>query len=217
MLAAMIIVTVLVIGVHIAACAKENIKVRTWTKPFLVPLMGLTFFFALNRFGMTLQAWPAVLAALACYTIGDILLIPKERVSLFRAGMCFFALGHISFTGLFISCGMSGIALLIWAVIWISAFAFLFSPQLDWNDRETKYNAAYAVMVMLFGIAVGGSTFDGNAWGRVAACIGVIIFALSDSFVLYGQKKKTDMSAPVMVTYISAVALLLVSAFTLAS
>jgi len=118
-----------------------------------------------------------LLALVLCFG-GDVLLIPRDRPAVFRAGILSFLLGHLAFGVAFIVRGVDATALLAASIpVGIGAVAVLrwLSPSLPADFRI----AVYAYVVVISGMAV----LALSAWSAVGDArigIGAVMFFVSD-------------------------------------
>ena len=210
------IVALALIAIHIYGCKSPDPRFRNYTKPFLVPSMTAFAFMLMKLKGLSLPFALPFIAAMACYTVGDILLMIEDNTKLFILGMVAFVVGHIIVAVSFLSTGTKLLYLIISALVWFAILVFLFFPRLDERNSMTPYLKGYGTMIAIYGILVTASTFNGNTVSHVLAVLGVALFGISDSMIALRVTGSKDRSTRVMVTYIIAVALLLAAAYCMA-
>ncbi len=118
-----------------------------------------------------------LLALILCFA-GDVLLIPKDRPAVFRAGILSFLLGHLVFCLAFVVRGVDAIGLgsacipvglvAVWVLRWLS-------PRLPGDFRIAVY--AYVVVISCMVVLASG------AWGAVGdarIALGAVMFFVSD-------------------------------------
>ncbi len=215
-MAVYIVIAILVIAVHLIAIEKQNRYVKTISKVFIIPYLYLAFLVFTESFGVIVAGRELLMAALAFYTLGD-LLLEFDKKNMFLYGGASFSVGHVLYAIFFMMHGFS----LGWGVlfigIWFFIYIFLFEDEIkDAKPNSTLY-IAYASIVMILGIAVGATDFSGNWIAKMIAVAGTLSFAFSDALVIIRQtkdkseKEKKDDDLLIMVTYIGANILLLSS------
>lgn len=119
-----------------------------------------------------------ILLGLALCLLGDILLIPVERVAIFRAGVLAFLAGHVAFTAAFLTqprstawlaVAVAALALVLWSVWrWLS-------PRLP-ADMRLPVQAYFLVIGFMTALACAVS----GAGGPSIIAAGAIAFTASD-------------------------------------
>ncbi len=119
-----------------------------------------------------------VLAGLALCMAGDVLLIPRDRPAVFRAGVLAFLLGHVAYSAAFLTrpLGVAGLAVggaLLVVVVW---------SVLRWLGRTLPRDMVlsvrtYMVVIGLMSTLACGVTEAGGPW-QVA--VGALAFTASD-------------------------------------
>lgn len=197
---------------HLTGCITGNNKLRTVTKPLLMPLLAATaaviLIPELPASGHTLMF---TMLALACGTAGDILLLYTGKKYFISGALCFFA-GHIfwivQYSPAFST--LSPAALFIGAAcsaVYLAAVYFIIVKPADMMGAGfLVYGAALCVLVFTGAAAV-------NAYHTTAAGLflsGALLFLTSDSILGYTvMKKKFPLSDFfIMITYIAAQTLL---------
>jgi uncharacterized membrane protein YhhN len=119
-----------------------------------------------------------VLAGLALCMLGDVLLIPRDRPGVFRAGVFAFLLGHVAYSAAFLTQPLSvaGLAvggLLLAAVIW---------TVLRWLGRTLPADMVLAVRtyMVVIGVMSTLACAVSGAGGPWAVAVGALAFTASD-------------------------------------
>ena len=169
-----VVCVVAVIGLLLAE--KSGSRLGIWlTKPLAASAFVWS---ALTRGALETSYGRWLLLGLTLCFCGDVLLIPKNRRSWFRAGIVAFLAGHLAYIIAFSSLGMGWMGLvfgglmagmLAWTVgRWLG-------PQLPVGFRQLV--AAYVVVICAMLIAAFGAAEGSGIW-RIA--LGGSLFALSD-------------------------------------
>jgi uncharacterized membrane protein YhhN len=119
-----------------------------------------------------------VLAGLALCMLGDVLLIPRNRPGIFRAGVFAFLLGHVAYSAAFLTVplsfiGLAGGGALLAVVIW-TVMRWL-GPALP-TDMVAAVRT-YMVVIGVMSTLACGVTAAGGPW-QVA--VGALAFTASD-------------------------------------
>lgn len=119
-----------------------------------------------------------VLLALALCLLGDILLIPRDRPKVFRAGVFAFLLGHVAYSAAFLSRPLAPGGLLAGAII----LGFVIAAVLRWLGKSLPADMVAAVRTYMLVIGVMaalacGVTAAGGPW---AVAVGALAFTASD-------------------------------------
>ena len=119
-----------------------------------------------------------VLLALALCLLGDILLIPRDRPQVFRAGVFAFLLGHVAYSAAFLSRPLAPGGLLAGAII----LGVVIAAVLRWLGKSLPADMVAAVRTYMLVIGVMaalacGVTAAGGPW---ATAVGALAFAASD-------------------------------------
>jgi uncharacterized membrane protein YhhN len=143
------------------------------------PLAAAAFLWAaLARGALDTRYGRLVLLALALCALGDVLLIPRERPAVFRAGIFAFLSGHLAYLAAFAALPLAVPALLVALAAaaggWALALRWL-GPHLPPGMRG-PVRVYVAVLLAMAATAVAASA----AGGPLAASVGAIGFALSD-------------------------------------
>jgi uncharacterized membrane protein YhhN len=115
-----------------------------------------------------------VLAALLLSMAGDVLLIPRGRPEIFRAGALSFLLGHLVFVGAFGVRGLEpGVCLVAAVLVSIPVLLTVrwLRPHLGDDMRATAY--AYIVVISTMVVAAAGTT-------EPVILLGALLFYVSD-------------------------------------
>jgi uncharacterized membrane protein YhhN len=119
-----------------------------------------------------------VLAALALCLLGDILLIPRDRPQVFRAGVFAFLLGHVAYGAAFLGRPLAPAGLAAGAVV----LGVVLLTVLRWLGKSLPADMAGPVRVYMLVIGVMaalacGVTAAGGPW---AVAVGALAFTASD-------------------------------------
>ena len=119
-----------------------------------------------------------VLLALALCLLGDILLIPRDRPQVFRAGVFAFLLGHVAYSAAFLSRPLAPGGLLAGAII----LGVVIAAVLRWLGKSLPADMVAAVRTYMLVIGVMaalacGVTAAGGPW---AVAVGALAFTASD-------------------------------------
>ena len=119
-----------------------------------------------------------VLTGLVLSMLGDVLLIPRGRESIFRLGVLSFLLGHVSYSVAFAGLSPDGVATAVAAVVFIGAGLFI-ARRLAGHIPAGLAAAAYAYMLVITVMVVlaGGAA---ATTGHTAIFVGALAFYLSD-------------------------------------
>jgi uncharacterized membrane protein YhhN len=119
-----------------------------------------------------------VLLALALCLLGDILLIPRDRPKVFRAGVFAFLLGHVAYSAAFLSRPLAPGGLLAGAIV----LGVVIAAVLRWLGKSLPADMVAAVRTYMLVIGVMsalacGVTAAGGPW---AVAAGALAFTASD-------------------------------------
>ena len=119
-----------------------------------------------------------VLLALALCLLGDILLIPRDRPKVFRAGVFAFLLGHVAYSAAFLSRPLAPGGLLVGAI----GLGVVILTVLRWLGRSLPADMAGAVRTYMLVIGVMSALACGvtGAGGPWAVAVGALAFTASD-------------------------------------
>jgi len=131
-----------------------------------------------------------VLAGLALCMLGDVLLIPRNRSGIFRAGVFAFLLGHVAYSAAFLTLplsfiGLAGGGTLLAVVIWIVMRWLGSALPPDMVAAVRTYMVVIGVMSTL----ACGVTAAGGPW-QVA--VGALAFTASDVSVARDRFVKNE-------------------------
>ncbi len=119
-----------------------------------------------------------VLLGLALCFAGDVLLIPRDRPGVFRAGIFAFLLGHVAYAAAFLTqplapAGLVAGALLLGVVVW---------AVLRWLGRSLPSDMVWPVRAYLVVISIMATLACGvtAAGGPRAVAVGALAFTASD-------------------------------------
>lgn len=119
-----------------------------------------------------------ILVGLALSLLGDVLLIPRESKSAFRAGVLSFLLGHVAYAIAFLIRGVSPLAVVLAAVVLIGP-AWVVLRWLRPNvgpDMRVPVHAYVGVISVMVVLAVGTVA----AHGGTNILVGALMFYFSD-------------------------------------
>ena len=119
-----------------------------------------------------------VLVAFALCLLGDILLIPRDRPKIFRAGVFAFLLGHVAYSAAFLSRPLAPGGLLVGAI----GLGVVILIVLRWLGKSLPADMVGAVRTYMLVIGVMsalacGVTAAGGPW---AVAVGALAFTASD-------------------------------------
>jgi uncharacterized membrane protein YhhN len=126
-----------------------------------------------------------ILLGLGFSWLGDLLLLPRGRKSLFLLGMLGFILAHAAYGAAFLTLGFSTVGFLAGAVASAAAAYWThrwLAPHLTGVFRAAV-PAYLAVIAAMLALAVSATA----ATGQAAMAVGAAAFALSDLSVAYGR------------------------------
>jgi uncharacterized membrane protein YhhN len=143
------------------------------------PAASMAFIWAaLSSDGLATSYGALVFTGLLLCMLGDVLLIPRGRPGVFRAGVCAFLLGHVAYGAAFVTQALSPAGLVAGGVL----LAVVLVRVLRWLRRELP--AGMVVPVRAYMMAIGvmatlacGVTAAGGPW-QVA--VGALAFTVSD-------------------------------------
>jgi uncharacterized membrane protein YhhN len=143
------------------------------------PLASLAFLWTALASGALASAYgKLIFLGLALCLAGDVLLIPKERPAVFRAGVIAFLLGHVAYSAAFLTQPMSR-----WGVV-AGAAALALAMVVVWRWLAKSVPAdmvgsvrAYLVVISVMSALACGVTAAG---GPVAVAAGALTFTASD-------------------------------------
>ena len=204
-MAVLAILTAALIAVHLWSRHASCDAVGNVTKPFLMPMLYGTMFAIACRYGIGLGDCWLIVAAAAMYTLGDILLIPREKPACFVIGAVSFMAGHMLYVAYFVRKSFS-LPFLIAGII-ISALPFaVYMHKVKRKNPEAVWTFALygaAIWVLFSGVAASFSLSD--PFYAIVALSGVILFGYSDSRIAYNiVKHRSTSDFEIMWTYIAA-------------
>lgn len=208
-------IAVVAVIVHLTALYKGWGITQSVSKGFLIPSLVLLFFVAMAESGRSLSYQYLILLPAFFYTAGDILLEAEKRPIFFYIGAVSFIIGHLCYSVFFqLSFGLVHSSLVIWALIWSVAFILVYRHVARYGNKETPLQFLYIFFVLVMGVSLGCSSYNGILYAKLIGMAGAFIFALSDLMIVMRRIKDTrDYEMAIMVTYILANALILLSLF----
>jgi uncharacterized membrane protein YhhN len=119
-----------------------------------------------------------LLAGLALCMLGDVLLIPRDRPGVFRAGVFAFLLGHVAYCAAFLTQPMARVGLIVGGALMIAVVGLV----LRWLARSLPADMVgavrtYMVVIGVMSTLACGVTAAGGPW-QVA--VGALAFTASD-------------------------------------
>jgi len=119
-----------------------------------------------------------VLLALVLCLLGDVLLIPRDRPKVFRAGVFAFLLGHVAYSAAFLGRPLAPGGLVVGAIV----LGIVIVAVLRWLGKSLPADMAGAVRTYMLVIGVMsalacGVTAAGGPW---AVAVGALAFTASD-------------------------------------
>ena len=119
-----------------------------------------------------------LLAGLALCMLGDVLLIPRDRPGVFRAGVFAFLLGHVAYCAAFLTQPMSPVGLIVGGALMIAVVGLV----LRWLAGSLPADMVgavrtYMVVIGVMSTLACGVTAAGGPW-QVA--VGALAFTASD-------------------------------------
>ena len=119
-----------------------------------------------------------VMLGLVLCLAGDVLLIPRERPEVFRAGVFAFLLGHVAFSAAFLTRPLGAAGLVVGGV----ALAAVIVAVLRWLGRSLPADMVLPVRTYMAVIGVMSTLACGvtAAGGPLAVAIGALAFTASD-------------------------------------
>ena len=131
-------------------------------------------------------AQPWVLLGLALGLVGDVALMlsNKDRTDLpFLLGLGSFLIGHGAYLGGFLRQGVRTIDVLAGLLVVLGLFVLVLPKVL--RGAAEQAGRAFAAIVGVYAAAVGAMTVTAVGTGLIAAAIGGVLFALSDTTLGY--------------------------------
>lgn len=122
-----------------------------------------------------------VFAALILSAIGDVCLLPRERPSVFKAGVLAFGLAHLVYAAAFVFSGAPGpigwLSIAVAGAVALGSGRWLL-PRVDQPDRSA-IGAYIGIISVMLAAALA------KAGGSLPWCVGIaaVMFAISDMFV----------------------------------
>lgn len=164
-----IVVFVLVSLLHLVSLVVGWTTVSDWTKPFLMPTLGIAAMSAgALRFG---RVGALLLAALALSTIGDIALL-FDGSAPFIAGLTAFLLAHLAYIVIF--AGASGVGRpRAWSIVfvaWLVLLMVILVPHLG----------SMLIPVVCYGVVIAAMAISATRCSPLVV-VGATLFLLSDS------------------------------------
>lgn len=193
---------------HLVFCFLEKEKLRKWTKPFCMVLLGIAALVAA-------PAHPLIYIGAFLGAIGDVLLINKSNLKFFLAGTAVFITGHILYyiqiILLFNSIGITvpwWIFLIVFGTLVVLTFALypLDKKLAGIATLAGNFYMPFLVVLLATGIffAVFSNKAGLNIWPGIIFALGYFFFFISDSTLVYTTYvkdiKRRDF--PIMITYL---------------
>lgn len=210
MLYLLLSITLVVIFLHLYAKYKEIKSLAFWTKPFLIPLIFITFFLLAKANGLTISQPLVLIGVCVFYTLGDILLLFENKNFAYLAtGASFFLCGHLLNIYYFISNSFSIYAFLVALVVWLFMFILYSKTVIDLKLDSYIPVLIYGASICLLGIGI-MSAYDSFNIFYLLGILGTASFALSDTLIAFnviGKIKRRPFT--IMSTYLLANILIL--------
>jgi uncharacterized membrane protein YhhN len=146
---------------------------------FAKPLASAAFIWAAlanDALDSTYGLW--ILAGLALCMLGDVLLIPRGRSAVFRAGVFAFLLGHVAYAAAFLTQPLAAAGLIVGGLL-LAAIVVL---TLRWLRESLPADLVWPVRIYMVVIGVMTTLACGvtAAGGSAAVAAGALAFTVSD-------------------------------------
>jgi uncharacterized membrane protein YhhN len=173
---------------HLVSEAARSLTGRYFTKPFLMPLLGL-FYTASAE-----QPNPVLVAAIVCGWLGDIFLMipdPHKTRRYFKPGLAAFLLGHVLYIAVFAAWLPFASKVPLWG--WCSCSAFIATGAVGYRlitphaGKMLPAIIAYIVIIVLMGASTVLPLGSAHIGGVVTAMAGALVFMLSDTINAYNK------------------------------
>ncbi len=213
---ALLIILALDIMIHLWSRLKDSRLAGCITKPLLMPLVYSSMFMLSDQLSIDVSR-PYMIAAIAVlYTLGDILLMPKDNMISFFIGAGSFMAGHLVFVAYFVMMSFSPAFLILGAAIGAVPFAFYMRKVIRKKTEDLWAFALYGSVILVFFTGAFATFSFHKPLGTILAILGVVFFGYSDSRIVYNIVKHRDTSDfEIMWTYIAANILLSLSVLAL--
>jgi uncharacterized membrane protein YhhN len=168
---------------YVVAVGTGRRRLTWFTKPFVMPLLAVTYALASG----SPSAW--ILAGLACGTAGDVLLIRAERRSFFLGGLAAFLLGHAAYVVAFLLSALSGQVRAPWvfaSALPLAAAGLLVYRQLRPGLGAMKLPVAlYTAVILSMAFAAVLRAFSVSGLSFWLPVVGAVCFLVSDTLLAY--------------------------------
>lgn len=203
------------VSVHLIALHKGWGIIQSVSKGFLIPSLTLLLLVSMAETGRTLRYQYLILLPAFFYTAGDILLEAEKRPLCFYIGACSFIIGHLCYSAFFLlSFGPVRSSLVIWALVWSAAFILVYRHVSRYGHKDTSLYFLYIFFVLVLGVSLGCSSYNGVLYAKLLGMAGAFIFAVSDLMIVMRRIKDTrEYEMAIMITYIHANVLIMLSLF----
>lgn len=203
------------VAVHLTSLKAGWLITQSVSKAFLIPSLSLLFFVSLMKAELHLDYSTLILLPCFFYTAGDILLEFKKRSWCFYLGAVSFIIGHLCYSIFFLlSFGVVHSSLVIWALVWSVCFLLVYRHVSAYGHKETPLQFLYIFFVLVMGVSLGCSGYNGALYAKLIGMAGAFVFAFSDLMIVMQRIKETEKyEMAIMTTYILANALILLSLF----
>lgn len=189
--------------------ARDDQRLEYVAKPAtLVALIVVAL--ALDPANSGRRAW--FIAALVLSLLGDVLLmLPSDQ---FVAGLAAFLAGHVCYVVGFWLDPPSGVAVLLAAVVVVAVVSPVAARIV--RGLQESGNRELTGPVVAYVSVISAMVISAIATGNVAAAVGAVSFAVSDTMIAWDRFVRSFRAAPVaiMVTYHAGQALLVASLLT---
>jgi len=197
------IIFVLLSIVHICAVAVDAETIRFWTKPMLMPLLGLVYY------EYAIQRTNKVIWALFFSFLGDVFLM-GSGVSFFLGGLGFFLLAHLFYSYQLMVMQQWNLKGMLLALVLFGSYASVLMTVLYPTLDALLYPVfAYALIICFFGCLAFHAFYTAPKRG-LSIFLGASIFILSDSMIAINTfyLDYEYFTTAVMTTYLVAQALI---------
>lgn len=208
--------------IHLIGEFKKNLTIRYFTKPLLMPFLGLSYIIgnpAVNYL---------IVAGLIGGFLGDVLLMipdPKNKGIFFMFGLISFLLGHLFYIIALILLAGNFSQFPLWGLILILPFVLYgiityskLMPHIKQNAPEMKLPVTvYLLVILSMGISTMFPLGNISTHGFLLLLAGAISFIISDSILAFDKFGPKIKNARIytMITYLAAQFLIVVG-FTIA-
>lgn len=196
---------ILDVAVHLWSRLSFNDIAGNVTKPLLMPLMYSSAFALAGELSIAVERPGMIVAAAALYTLGDVLLMPKDNAAAYISGAISFMAGHAVLAAYLMLHSFSFLYLAIGAIAGAVPFA-VYMRKVSARDPEDLWTfALYGSVIWAFFSSAAASLSPSRPLYSLLAIIGVVFYGYSDSRIVYNTVKHRGTSDfEIMWTYIAA-------------